>query len=58
VPGFTGDSTLFSVSTLLTYQLSPTITASASYQFFRRSSTMPGFSVYDNIVFVGLTKRF
>ncbi|HUZ84250.1 MAG TPA: outer membrane beta-barrel protein [Gaiellales bacterium] len=58
VPGFTGDSTLFSLSTQLSYQLSPTISASASYQFFRRRSTTPGFSVYDNLVFVGLTKRF
>ena len=58
VPGFSGDSTVLSLSALLTYQLSPTISATASYQFFRRRSTTPGFSVYDNLVFVGLTKRF
>ncbi len=58
VPGLTGNSTLLSFASQFGYALTPSLSASASYQFFRRNSTQAGFSVYDNVVFVGLTKRF
>ena len=56
--GLGGDSTLYSISGQLSYALSRTISTSASYLFFRRRSTEPGFSMYENVVFVGITKRF
>ncbi len=56
--GLNGNSTLFSVSGQLVYALSRTISTSASYLFFRRRSTAPGFSMYENVVFVGITKQF
>ena len=56
--GATGDSKLFSFSALFTYQLSNTVSTSASYLFFRRNSTAPGFSMYENILVVGISKRF
>ncbi|MDE2005343.1 MAG: TIGR03016 family PEP-CTERM system-associated outer membrane protein [Rhodospirillales bacterium] len=58
IAGFSGDSTLLNLSALLQYQLGPTTSLIASYQFFSRRSTVPGFSVYDDIVLVGITKRF
>ena len=56
--GLTGDSDLFSASAQFIYRLSPTLTASGSYLFFERRSTEPGFSMYENIALVGLSKRF
>jgi uncharacterized protein (PEP-CTERM system associated) len=56
--GTFGNNTLFSLSGQYVYALTPTITTSASYLFFRRRSTAPGFSMYENVVFVGITKRF
>ena len=58
VPGLTGNSTLLSFATQFGYALTPSLSASASYQFFQRNSTQAGFSVYDNVVFIGLTKQF
>ncbi|MGH7043270.1 MAG: outer membrane beta-barrel protein [Acetobacteraceae bacterium] len=58
VAGFSGDSRLFGASAQLTDALTRTISTSASYLYFRRNSTAPGFSMYENVVFVGITKRF
>ena len=58
VPGLTGNSTLFSFASQFGYQLSARLSLTASYQFFRRNSSAAGYSIYDNVVFVGLTERF
>ena len=58
VPGLTGNSTLFSFATQFGYALTPRVSLSASYQFFRRNSSVAGFSIYDNIALVGITERF
>ncbi len=58
VPGLTGNSTLFSLAAQFGYALTSRASLSASYQFFRRNSSVAGFSIYDNIVLVGVTERF
>jgi uncharacterized protein (PEP-CTERM system associated) len=40
------------------YLLSPTLTATASYSYFNRTSTIPGVGFYQNLVLVGLSKQF
>lgn len=40
------------------YRISPTLTGSASYQYYRRNSTIAGDSMYVNVVLVGITKQF
>jgi uncharacterized protein (PEP-CTERM system associated) len=56
--GPNGDSRLLSASAQFSYELSRTVSGSASYLFYRRASTEPGLSMYENIVLIGLTKRF
>ena len=56
--GLTGDSTLYAAAARYNYALSPTLTTSASYVFFDRISTEPGFSMYENIILLTVTKRF
>ena len=54
----TGNSNLLSTWANFRYALSPTLTANASYLFFDRRSTEPGFSMYENLVLLGISKRF
>lgn len=56
--GVSGNSQLLSAAAQFTYQLSATVSTTGSYLFFRRRSTEPGFSMYEDIVLVGLSKRF
>ena len=42
----------------LQYTLSPSTTVSARYSFFDRVSKIPGYSLYENLVLLGLTKQF
>ncbi len=42
----------------LQYLLSPTTTLSARYSFFDRVSKIPGYSLYENLLLLGLTKQF
>jgi uncharacterized protein (PEP-CTERM system associated) len=49
-----------SVSTAiaLQYILSASTTATVSYSFFDRVSKIPGYSLYENILLLGITKQF
>ena len=53
-----GAQDLFSAAATFNYVISRTLTGTATYQYYRRSSTQAGFSMYDNILIVGLTKTF
>ena len=53
-----GAQDLLSASGTFNYVISRTLTGTATYQYYRRSSTQAGFSMYDNIVIVGITKTF
>lgn len=57
-PGLTGNSTLFSFASQFGYALTSRASVSASYQYFRRNSSVAGFSIYDNILLVGISERF
>jgi uncharacterized protein (PEP-CTERM system associated) len=47
-----------STSVALNYIVSPSTTVTARYSFFDRVSKIPGYSIYENIVLLGLTKQF
>jgi uncharacterized protein (PEP-CTERM system associated) len=42
----------------LQYTLSPSTSLSARYSFFDRVSKIPGYSLYENIMLLGVTKQF
>ena len=48
----------FSAAVGLQYLVSASTTMSARYSFFNRGSSIPGYSVYENIVLLGITKLF
>jgi uncharacterized protein (PEP-CTERM system associated) len=48
----------FSTSTALQYLLTPSTTLTARYSFFDRVSKIPGYSLYENILLLGITKQF
>ena len=57
-PGGTSNDGSFSGAVALQYAVSPSTTLSARYSFFDRISGIPGYSMYENILLVGITKQF
>ncbi len=47
-----------STSAALQHALSPSTTLTARYSFFDRVSKIPGYSLYENILLLGITKQF
>jgi hypothetical protein len=56
--GGLGNDNSLAAAVGLQYALSASTTLSARYSFFDRVSTIPGYSVYENILLVGFTKQF
>ena len=56
--GRIGNDTAFSAAAGLRYAVTDSTTLSARYSFFDRVSGIPGYSVYENILLVGITKQF
>ena len=52
------DDNALSTAVGLQYLLSPSTTLSARYSFFDRVSKIPGYSIYENLLLLGLTKQF
>lgn len=48
----------YSLSAQLRYSFTDKLIGSAAYSFFDRTSNVPGVSMYDNLVFVALTRTF
>ena len=57
---FPGTGTIRSVggNAMLQYLLSETVSLNARYAYFKRYSPQPGQNIYQNLVLVGITKRF
>jgi len=53
-----GNSTSVATSVSLNYQISDTVGASLRYSFFDRQSPVAAFSVYQNILILGISKTF
>jgi hypothetical protein len=53
-----GNSTSVATSISLNYQISDTVGASLRYSFFDRQSPVAAFSVYQNILILGISKTF
>ena len=56
--GSLGTDSSLSTAVGLQYTLSPSTSLSARYSFFDRTSKIPGYSLYENILILGLTKQF
>jgi len=56
--GSLGVDTSLSTAVGVQYLLSASTSLSARYSFFDRSSKIPGYSVYENLLILGLTKQF
>ena len=56
--GGLGDDSSVSTAVGLQYTLSASTTLSARYSFFDRTSKIPGYSLYENILLLGFTKQF
>ena len=57
-PGGSGNDNSFSGAVSLQYAVSPSTALNARYSFFDRISGIPGYSMYQNILLVGITKQF
>ena len=57
-PGGSGNDNSFSGAVSLQYAVSPSTALNARYSFFDRISGIPGYSMYENILLVGITKQF
>jgi Putative beta-barrel porin 2 len=53
-----GNDGSLSTAVGLQYVLSPSTTLTARYSFFDRVSKIPGYSLYENLLLLGLTKQF
>jgi uncharacterized protein (PEP-CTERM system associated) len=53
-----GTDTTLSTSVSWQYAMSAATTVSASYTFFDRSSKIPGYGLYENLLLLGITKKF
>ena len=56
--GGLGNDGIFSTGVGVRYALSESLTATARYSFFDRISRLPGYSLFENIVLLGITKQF
>ena len=56
--GSTGNDSAFSTAISLQYTLSDSSNVSARYSFFDRISRIQGYSLYENILILGFTKKF
>ncbi len=56
--GSLGNDTSLSTAVGLQYTLSASTSLSARYSFFDRTSRIPGYSVYENVLILGFTKQF
>ncbi len=56
--GNLGNDSALSTAVGLQYALSATTSLSARYSFFDRISKIPGYSLYENILLLGVTKQF
>jgi uncharacterized protein (PEP-CTERM system associated) len=52
------DEQFFGVSAILRYQFTDKLTGSVAYHFLNRNSNVPGVSMYNNVLLVGLTRTF
>jgi uncharacterized protein (PEP-CTERM system associated) len=53
-----GTNRFFALTASLNYVLSETVTGTLSYEFYDLNSTQPGQTLYQDIIILGLTKRF
>ena len=56
--GATGSDNSVSAAAALQYSLSPSTKATARYSFYDRVSGIPGYSMYENMLLLGITKQF
>ncbi|HEY6432959.1 MAG TPA: TIGR03016 family PEP-CTERM system-associated outer membrane protein [Acetobacteraceae bacterium] len=56
--GSNQDEQFFGVSAILRYQFSDKLTGSVAYHFLDRHSNVPGVSMYNDVLLVGLTRTF
>ncbi len=52
------NETVLRRSALFRYQFSDKLTGSVAYNFIDRHSNVPGVSMYNNVVLVGITRTF
>lgn len=53
-----GNSTSFAASLAWQYQISDTVTAGLRYSLLNRSSAVSAFNIYENLLILGISKRF
>jgi uncharacterized protein (PEP-CTERM system associated) len=56
--GGLGNDSALSTAVGLQYTLSASTTLSARYSFFDRVSRIPGYTLYENTLLLGVTKQF
>ena len=52
------NETFYGANALFRYQISENLSGSVAYNFIDRHSNVPGVSMYNNVVFVGITRTF